>query len=140
MIYCAERTNRTLLAFTMASVAIITCPRTVPAAEATFRAGGAVVDVTPQRFPVIVNGYTTERIASKATDRLAARALMLDDGSCRVVIVVVDSCAMPRSLLDRAKELARNSTGIPANRMLISATHTHSAPSVLAALGSREEV
>jgi hypothetical protein len=49
---------------------------------------------------------------------------------------VVDSCVIPRALLDKAKELARASSGIPVDRMLISATHTHSAPSVAAALGS----
>jgi hypothetical protein len=31
---------------------------------------------------------------------------------------------MPRELLDRAKALAAQRTGIPAHRMLISATHS----------------
>ena len=31
----------------------------------------------------------------------------------RLAIVVVDSCMMPRELLDHAKELARKKTGIP---------------------------
>jgi len=105
----------------------------------TFRAGAFVMDVTPTSFPVIVNGYTFERTVQRATDRLAARALVLDDGAHRVAIVVVDSCVLPRSLLDLAKELAQKATGIPANRMLISATHTHSAPSTMPALGSRED-
>jgi hypothetical protein len=42
---------------------------------------------------------------------------------------------MPRDLLDRAKEIARSKTGIAAERMLISATHTHSAPAAMGALG-----
>lgn len=120
-------------------LAAMVCPHAAPAAEKVFRAGAAVVDVTPPKFPVIVNGYTFERTASKAMDRLAARALVLDDGACRVAVVVVDSCAMPRTLLDRAKELARQATEIPTGRMLISATHTHSAPSAMPALGSRED-
>lgn len=120
-------------------LAATVCPHTASAAEKVFRAGAAVVDVTPPEFPVIVNGYTFERTAKSANDRLAARALVLDDGACRVAVVVVDSCVMPRSLLDRAKELARQATGIPTDRMLISATHTHSAPSAMAALGSRED-
>ena len=49
--------------------------------------------------------------------------------------MVVDSCMMPRELIDRAKELAREKTGIPTERMLISATHTHSAPAAMGALG-----
>ena len=43
---------------------------------------------------------------------------------------------MPRELIDRAKALAREKTGIPTDRMLISATHTHSAPSAMGALGT----
>jgi len=43
---------------------------------------------------------------------------------------------MPRELLDRAKEMASRKTGIPTARMLISATHTHSAPSAMGVLGS----
>ena len=43
---------------------------------------------------------------------------------------------MPRELIDRAKAIAREKTGIPTERMLISATHTHSAPSTMGALGT----
>lgn len=101
-----------------------------------FRAGAAAIDVSPVKFPVIINGNMTEVLATEVFDPLHARALVLDDGTVQVAIVVVDSCAMPRDLLDEAKRLAQEATGIPANRMLISATHAHSAPSVVAALGT----
>jgi hypothetical protein len=42
---------------------------------------------------------------------------------------------MPRELLDRAKEIACRPTGIPTDHMLISATHSHSAPAAMGALG-----
>ena len=48
----------------------------------------------------------------------------------RLGIVVVDSCLMQRPFLDEVKRLAARRTKIRADRMLISATHTHSAPSV----------
>jgi hypothetical protein len=32
------------------------------------RAGAAVVDITPSRFPVVVNGMFTERLATRAYD------------------------------------------------------------------------
>jgi hypothetical protein len=51
-------------------------------------------------------------------------------------MVVVDNCMVPRGQLDEAKDLASKATGIPTNRMLISATHTHTAPSVHGCLGS----
>jgi hypothetical protein len=101
-----------------------------------FRAGAYAVDVTPPKFPVIVNGMFLERIAEKAFDRIYARCLVMDDGTAKVAIVVVDSCMMPRDLLDQAKEMARARTGIPTERMLISATHTHSAPAAMGCLGT----
>jgi hypothetical protein len=106
------------------------------AAEKVFRAGAYAVDVTPQELPVIVNGGMTERLADKVEDRLHARCLVLDDGRTQLAIVIVDSCMLPRDLLDLTKEMAEKETGIPADRMLIAATHTHSAPSAVACLGS----
>ena len=104
-----------------------------------FRAGAAIIDVTPAKLPVIVNGGMTERLAHKVVDPLHARCLVLDDGRTQVAIAVVDSCLIPRALLDKAKAKASKATGIPIERMLISATHCHSAPSVSPALGSGHE-
>lgn len=105
-------------------------------ATAALRAGAARADVTPERFPVIANCMFLERMAESAQARLHAKALVLEEGETRVAIVVVDSCMMPRELIDRAKEAAGAQTGIPADRMLISATHTHSAPAAMGCLGS----
>lgn len=101
-----------------------------------FRAGAAVVDVTPRKFPVIVNGGMRERTADKAHDPLHARCLVLDDGTTRIALAVVDNCVIPRWLFDEAKRLAHKATGIAEDRMLISATHAHSAPAVAGVLGS----
>lgn len=105
-----------------------------------FRAGAVAVDVSPQKLPVIVNGNMTEVLATEINDRLHARALVLDDGTTRIAIVIVDSCGMPRALLDDAKRQAQKDTGIPTDHMLIAATHAHSAPSVWPALGSDVDV
>src|SRR6478735_9411675 len=70
-----------------------------PCAEAGLRAGAFAHDVTPAEFPVIVNGGFNEVIATKANDRLHARAIVLEDGKERIAIVVVDSCMLPRELL-----------------------------------------
>lgn len=107
-----------------------------PAAERVFRAGAFAIDISPLKLPVIVNGGMTERTADKINDRLHARCLVLDDGRTQVALAVVDSCMVPRHLLDEAKEYASKATGIPTERMLISATHTHTAPSVHGCLGS----
>lgn len=104
--------------------------------HAEFRAGAAVVDVTPDQLPVIVNGSMTSRSVSVINTRLNARAIAFADGKEQLVIVVVDSCMMPRDLLDEAKKLASDATGIPQDRILISATHSHTAASSMGCLGT----
>ena len=42
---------------------------------------------------------------------------------------------MPRELIDRAKAIVKEKTGIRDDRILVSATHTHSAPAAMGALG-----
>ncbi len=105
----------------------------------TFRAGAYAIDISPLKLPVIINGGMTERTADKITDRIHARCLVLDDSTNKVALVVVDSCMVPRDLLDDAKQQASQATGIPTSHMLISATHTHSAPSVHGCLGSDKD-
>jgi hypothetical protein len=94
------------------------------------RAGAYAQDITPTKFPISVNGNMRDVQATSAHDRLHARCLVLDDGKTRLALVVCDSCMIPRELHDEAKRLASRATGIPADRMLISATHTHTAPTV----------
>lgn len=105
-------------------------------AGAEFQAGAAIVDVTPTKLPAIVNGGLVSRSVGEVKTRLNARALALSDGTTKLVIVVVDSCMLPRPLLDEVKQLAEKRTGVPMNRLLISATHTHSAPASMACLGT----
>ncbi len=102
----------------------------------SFYAGAAAVEITPTEFPRIISGGFLQGRADRANDPLFARALVLDDGQTRLAIAVVDTLMMPRTLIDQAKQRAAKATGIPIERMLISATHTHSAPSVMGALGT----
>ncbi len=130
-----------LLAVLTLALALI--PSLAPLAQAqakrTFRAGAYAIDISPLKFPVIINGGMTERTADKITDRLHARCIVLDDGTTQVALAVVDSCMVPRDLLDEAKQIASEATGIKTSHMLISATHTHSAPSVHGCLGSDKD-
>jgi len=143
--YCEGHIAR-IIAFAIVAMAWIWAP-TAPAADAerrdqgqeqtkVFRAGAFAIDITPLELPVLVNGGVQERVANKVNDPLHARCLVLDDSTEQLAIVVVDSCMIPRSLADEAKALATKDTGIPPERILISATHTHSAPSVCGCLGT----
>ncbi|MFN0129576.1 MAG: neutral/alkaline non-lysosomal ceramidase N-terminal domain-containing protein [Verrucomicrobiales bacterium] len=108
-------------------------------AGGVFRAGAHQVDIGPPAFPVRVNGGFTERSGDRVVDALWAKALALDDGTTRLAICVVDTCMMDRALIDDAKAEAARLTGLPTDRMLVSATHTHSAPSAMGCLGSRAD-
>jgi len=105
-------------------------------AKTEFRAGAAVMDVSPIVFPVTVNGGMTSRTADKVVTPVNARAIVLSQGETQIAIVVVDSCMMPRFLLDEVKSMAAMKTGIAKDRILISATHTHTAPASMSCLGT----
>ncbi len=104
--------------------------------RAEFQAGAAVIDITPPKLPVLVNGGMLSRYLDKINTRVNARAVVVGDGKSLVAIVVADSCMMSREVLDEAKAAAAKATGIPTDHMLISVTHSHAAPSSMGCLGT----
>jgi hypothetical protein len=92
-----------------------------------FRAGAAASNITP-RLGVSINGYFTDRTATHIHDELHARCLVLDNGETQLAIVVCDSCMIPREITDATKLLIQQRSGLPPDHVLISATHTHTAP------------
>jgi len=119
----------------MLTVLLLAIPS--PTFSQTFRAGASAIDIAPETFPVRVNAMFTERSADAVVDPLYVKALALDDGDTLLVLCVVDTCMIPRELVDKAKADATRLTGVPTERMLVCATHTHSAPSAMGCLGSR---
>ena len=91
------------------------------------RAGAATSNITPW-LGLSLAGSMNDRKAAFVHDELHVKAIVLDNGRTRLAIAVVDSCAVPRSVYDSAKELIHQHTGIPMAQILTSATHTHSAP------------
>ncbi len=98
--------------------------------ERVFRAGAFAQNINPKKYPVSVNGGMSDQKATRASDPLHARCLVLDDGKTKLALCVIDACMCPREITDEAKRLAQKATGIPASHILISATHTHSAPTL----------
>lgn len=135
---CEDRTMIKLqfrrLAFTLPGlISLFPCGAN---AAGQFRAGAHAVDISPKTVPIVTSGQFLPLVAERSLDPLHARSLALDDGQQRLVIMVVDTLMMPRELLDRVKGTASRSTGVPTQNMMISATHTHSAPAVMGALGT----
>jgi len=116
-----------LLWFTVATLAAAPAPSAGPRAR-VFQAGAATSNITPPLGEGIVGNFEIPP-ATHVHDELHARCLALDDGTTRLVFVVVDSVSVNREVFDEAKRRINAATGIPAERMMMSATHTHSATS-----------
>lgn len=110
-----------------------------PCAAASLRAGAAAIDITPTNLPIRTAGNLTLTVVGKIHDPLHARAMALDDGTTSLALAVVDSCMVAREDLDAAKQLASRATGISVSNMMISSTHTHTAPCVYGCHGNDPE-
>ena len=94
----------------------------------TLSAGAARVKLEPPAGLAML-GYGN-RVGRNAGvhDDLAAQALVLSDGASKIAIVGVDLLALGVRIADDIRERAAASTGIPADSIVVCATHTHSAP------------
>jgi hypothetical protein len=90
------------------------------------RAGAATSNITPPLGEPIVGNFNSPP-ATHVHDELHARCLVLDDGEGRIAIVLCDNVGIAREVLDAARSLAEDASGIPGDRILIASTHTHSA-------------
>ena len=102
---------------------------TTLASAQTFRAGSAIADTTPTQWPQSLIGGFTPKPCETAHDPLNTRAFAFQNGDGRVAIATVDACVASREVLDECKALAAGATGWKTSEMMISSTHTHSAPS-----------
>ncbi|MCH9653656.1 MAG: hypothetical protein K0U86_17945 [Planctomycetes bacterium] len=92
--------------------------------EPTFQAGAAMSNITPS----IGSNQTVrsnKRQATHVHDELHARCLVLDDGQSRLALVVCDLRHISAEVVVNAKQIIQQSTGIPPECVLVSATHTH---------------
>ncbi|HRK14969.1 MAG TPA: c-type cytochrome [Prosthecobacter sp.] len=108
-------------------------------AQPVFRAGVATVDISPTEFPRIIAGGFLEGRGERLADKLFVRSFVLDDGKMKIAFAIVDTCMMEQALIDEAKGIAAKQCGIPVDRMMVSATHTHSAPAAMGCLGTRKD-
>lgn len=94
-----------------------------------FRAGAATSNITPFLGTDLIGGFSP-RGSTHIHDELHARCLVLDDGKTKLAVVVIDNVKVPTEIHFPTKELIEQTTGLPAENVLIAATHTHSAPSL----------
>jgi len=96
-------------------------------------AGVAVVDITPP-LGYRMSGYFRERLCTGVLNPLHVRVLVLRQGDVRAALVFCDIIGLSPDVSSRARRLAAEQTGIPAENILIAATHTHTGPLYFGAL------
>jgi hypothetical protein len=101
-----------------------------PSGAAELRVGAAAVKITPVNGTPMA-GYYSRRDSQGVLDDLYAKAIVLDDGKTKAAMVVCDLIGVPPAPVREARRLIEAKTGIPAERVMISATHAHTGPVVL---------
>lgn len=95
--------------------------------------GMAEADITPPTgFPMA--GYYHERLAEGVEDPLKAKAVVFRQGDQAAAFVVADLTGIARDLCVEVRRRAAVKTGIPESQIVVSATHSHTAPDYTAHL------
>ncbi len=94
------------------------------------RMGTSAIKITPPQGTPLA-GYYNVRGSQGVLDDICARAVVLDDGKTKAVMVTCDLIGMPRPIVIEARRIIAEKTGIPAANVMISATHTHTGPVVI---------
>jgi len=93
-------------------------------AQSGLRAGTAAVDISPTVFPMQLRSGKSKYVH----DPLHVRAVAFENGEGRVVIALMDAIGVGREMTDEAKAITAKKTGWKVEQMLVSGTHTHTAP------------
>ncbi len=92
--------------------------------------GAAKIDITP---PLGCNmaGYAGRDRGSEAiADALYAKVLVFDDGDTQAAIITTDLIGVEATFVDTVRQAIEGETGIPADNVMISCSHTHFGPEV----------
>lgn len=89
-----------------------------------FKAGYGIADITPD-LPIELN--TNERL-TRVEEPIYATCVALNDGDNTVLLFSLDIKSIPDAQDRTLRELVSGRTGVPAENILLHATHNHSAP------------
>jgi len=91
-------------------------------------AGAASIDITPVDSQFLYGYPHVERYSTGVHDPLFSSALCLADGKRRVVFIANDVIFVSKAQTKRVRERIAQTVGIPADSVMLTATHTHSGP------------
>ncbi len=96
--------------------------------SAQLRAGSSLRDISPRKG-VSLGGYPHHpRPNTGVHDPLYAACLYLSDGQTQLALVTLDIIGLSKSNVQKIREKASKASGIPGNHIMISCSHSHSAP------------
>jgi hypothetical protein len=105
----------------------------LPAAESgPLRAGAAKVDITPHEGTSLrMSGYANRKSGHTGVhDPLWVRALVLDNGHARALLLVADLIGFSHEFVREMTPRISRETGLAEEAVFLVATHTHGAPAV----------
>ena len=85
--------------------------------------------LVPEGKTVNLAGQFYERITSEVRDQLCVTALAIECGEECAIFCACDLVSTSSVLLEKVRDLLKEDTDIPTNRIILSAIHTHTAPS-----------
>lgn len=89
------------------------------------KVGAAKRMLTPDPLLPVSGGIGTPKPSTEKKGDLWVRVMVLENNGTRVAFVGIDNLGWPAALGDKSRALVK---GIPAENILIGATHTHSGP------------
>jgi neutral ceramidase len=102
-------------------------------------AGAAVADITPTDAQFLFGYPHVNRYSTGVNDPLLSTALYLSDGATQAILVANDAIFVPRESAGRVRAAINAATGVPAAHIMLTATHTHSAPKTVEYLSNADD-
>jgi neutral ceramidase len=99
-------------------IAMLPCGVFAQTPASSFRVGTAKVDITPTPLPKSSEGIL---------DHIYARAIVIDNGATSAVLFSADTGMLGEQLWRTVSQRIEKELGIPAQNLIMSPTHTHSA-------------
>jgi neutral ceramidase len=90
--------------------------------------GTSQVDITPRPGVELLGFAVRPQPSDGVLDPLSVRGLYVEDGTERLLWLHADLLALDNRLVSELRRWTASELGIPGERLLLSTTHTHSAP------------
>ncbi|MCB1279592.1 neutral/alkaline non-lysosomal ceramidase N-terminal domain-containing protein [Prosthecobacter sp.] len=94
-----------------------------------FRAAASQVEITPKNGTPLA-GYYHARAVAGMLDPLYAKTIIMEQDGVHAALVVLDVAYTTQALVDAARAAVQKQCGIEGDHVMISATHTHTGPTL----------